>query len=312
MAAKSAAKPSKKSALHRYFPLYTMMVPGLIYLLVNNYIPMAGLIIAFKKVDFRVGIFKSLWAGLDNFKYLFSSPDAFIITRNTILYNLVFIIINAVIGILFALLLNEVRSKAAKSIYQNFILLPYLISMVIVSYLVYAFLSNDTGFINNSILNTFGGGKIMWYQEKKYWPFIIVFVNTWKSFGFNCIIYLSTVVGISQDYYEASSLDGATKLQQIRTITLPMLKPTFITLTLLAIGRMFYSDFGLFYQVPMNQGILYDVTNVIDTYVYRALINLGDIGMSSAAGLYQSIVGFIFIISANWVVKKIDRENALF
>ena len=307
-----AAAPKKKSSFRKYFPLYTMMVPGLIYLLVNNYIPMAGLIIAFKKVDFRLGILNSPWAGIDNFKYLFTSPDALIITRNTILYNVAFILINAIIGILFALLLNEVRSKVAKSVYQNFILLPYLISMVIVSYLVYAFLSNDTGLVNNSILKALGLKEIMWYQDSKYWPFIIIFVNTWKSFGFNCIIYLSTLVGISQDYYEAASIDGATRLQQIRTITLPMLKPTVVILSLLAIGRMFYSDFGLFYQVPMNQGILYDVTNVIDTYVYRALINLGDIGMSSAAGLYQSIVGFIFIVAANKIVKKVDKENALF
>ena len=307
-----AAAPKKKSSFRKYFPLYTMMVPGLIYLLVNNYIPMAGLIIAFKKVDFRLGILNSPWAGIDNFKYLFTSPDALIITRNTILYNVAYILINAIIGILFALLLNEVRSKVAKSVYQNFILLPYLISMVIVSYLVYAFLSNDTGLVNNSILKALGLKEIMWYQDSKYWPFIIIFVNTWKSFGFNCIIYLSTLVGISQDYYEAASIDGATRLQQIRTITLPMLKPTVVILSLLAIGRMFYSDFGLFYQVPMNQGILYDVTNVIDTYVYRALINLGDIGMSSAAGLYQSIVGFIFIVAANKIVKKVDKENALF
>ena len=307
-----AAAPKKKSSFRKYFPLYTMMIPGLIYLLVNNYIPMAGLIIAFKKVDFRLGILNSPWAGIDNFKYLFTSPDALIITRNTILYNVAFILINAIIGILFALLLNEVRSKVAKSVYQNFILLPYLISMVIVSYLVYAFLSNDTGLVNNSILKALGLKEIMWYQDTKYWPFIIIFVNTWKSFGFNCIIYLSTLVGISQDYYEAASIDGATRLQQIRTITLPMLKPTVIILSLLAIGRMFYSDFGLFYQVPMNQGILYDVTNVIDTYVYRALINLGDIGMSSAAGLYQSIVGFLFIVAANKIVKKVDKENALF
>ncbi len=307
-----AAAPKKKSSFRKYFPLYTMMIPGIIYLLVNNYIPMAGLIIAFKKVDFRLGIINSPWAGLANFSYLFTSPDALIITRNTILYNVAFIIINAIIGILFALLLNEIRSKAAKSIYQNFILLPYLISMVIVSYLVYAFLSNDTGLVNNSILKALGLKEIMWYQDTKYWPFIIIFVNTWKSFGFNCIIYLSTLVGISQDYYEAASIDGATRMQQIRTITLPMLKPTVVILSLLAIGRMFYSDFGLFYQVPMNQGILYDVTNVIDTYVYRALINLGDIGMSSAAGLYQSVVGFIFIVAANKIVKRVDKENALF
>lgn len=307
-----STKAKRKSALRRYFPLYTMMIPGLLYLLINNYIPMAGLIIAFKKVNFRIGILNSPWAGFDNFKFLFTSPDAWVITRNTIFYNLIFIVANAIFGILFALLLNEVRSKIGKSIYQNLLLVPYLISMVIVSYLVYAFLSMDTGLINKSILQGLGIEPIKWYQEKKYWPFILIFVHIWKSLGFYCVIYLSTIVGISSDYYEAASLDGASRLQQIRSITLPMLKPTVITMTLLAVGRMFYSDFGLFYQVPMDQGILYGATNVIDTYVYRALIQLGDIGMSSAVGLYQSIVGFICIILANYAVKKMDKDNALF
>ncbi len=302
----------KKTKIKRYRSLYLMMFPGLIYILINNYLPMGGLIIAFKSVDFRLGILKSSWIGFKNFEFLFVSPDAWIITRNTICYNLVFIILNAVIGIIFALCLNEIRSKFSKSIYQNIILMPYLISMVIVSYLAYAFLSVDSGLINNSILNKLGHDNIMWYQEKKYWPFILVVVSTWKNFGFNCIIYLASVVGISKDYYEAASLDGASKLQQIKLVTLPMLKPTVITLTLISVGRMFYSDFGLFYQVPMNTGILYDVTNVIDTYVYRALINLGDIGMSSAAGLYQSVVGFILIMLANWLVTRVDKDSALF
>lgn len=302
----------KKKNLKRFLPLYLMMVPGLLYILINNYIPMAGLIIAFKQVNFRLGILESPWIGLKNFKFLFISPDAWIITRNTILYNLTFIILNAVFGILFALCLNEIKSKVAKSIYQNFILLPYLISMVIVSYLVYAFLSVDTGMLNKSVLPALGIEPVYWYQDTKYWPFLLILINTWKSFGFNCIIYLSTLVGISEDYYEAASLDGASRIQQIRFITLPMMKTTVITLTLISVGRMFYSDFGLFYQVPMNQGILYNVTNVIDTYVYRALINSGDIGMSSAAGLYQSIVGFLSILGANYIVKKIDQDSALF
>ena len=184
--------------------------------------------------------------------------------------------------------------------------------MVIVSYLVYAFLSVDTGMLNKSVLPALGIEPVYWYQDTKYWPFLLILINTWKSFGFNCIIYLSTLVGISEDYYEAASLDGASRIQQIRFITLPMMKTTVITLTLISVGRMFYSDFGLFYQVPMNQGILYNVTNVIDTYVYRALINSGDIGMSSAAGLYQSIVGFLSILGANYIVKKIDQDSALF
>jgi putative aldouronate transport system permease protein len=303
---------NKRKGIQRFWPLYTMMIPGLLYLFINNYLPMFGLVIAFKRVNFRLGILKSPWVGFENFRYLFLTPDAFIITRNTIVYNLVFIIISAVTGILIGLVLNEVKGKLSKSLYQNFILLPYLISMVIVSYLVYAFLSMDTGLVNKSLLKPLGMEEIMWYQEKKYWPFILVFVNTWKGFGFNAVIYLSSIVGISSDYYEAAYLDGAGKIKQIWHITLPLLKPTVIILTLLAIGRMFYSDFGLFYQVPLNQGLLYDTTNVIDTYVYRALLVVGDIGMSSAVGFYQSLVGFICIMAANWAVRKIEPGSALF
>ncbi|MDR0656207.1 MAG: ABC transporter permease subunit [Treponema sp.] len=215
-------------------------------------------------------------------------------------------------GILFALLLNEIRGHFAKGLYQNLILLPYLISMMITAYLVFAFLSMDTGLINKTILKPLGMEEIMWYREKKYWPFILIFVNLWKSFGFNCIIFLSSLVGISKEYYESAYMDGAGKFRQLWHITLPLLKPTVITLTLLALGRMFYSDFGLFYQVPMNQGPLFDVTNTIDTYVYRALLNLGNIGMSSAAGFYQSIVGFVCILAANTAVRKIEPESSLF
>jgi putative aldouronate transport system permease protein len=302
----------KRKGLIRFWPLYSMMIPGLLYLIINNYIPMFGLVIAFKRLNFRLGILKSPWVGFENFKFLFLTPDAFVMTRNTILYNLLFIVIHTIVAILFALLLNEIKGRFAKGIYQNLILLPHLISMVIVSYLVYAFLAMDTGFINNSILVPFGREEIMWYQEKKYWPLILAIVSTWKGFGFQCIIYLAALVGIPKDYYEASYIDGAGKFRQLWSITLPLLKPTIIILTLLAVGRMFYSDFGLFYQVPMRQGALYDVTTTIDTYVYRALMTLGDMSMSSAAGFYQSLVGFVCILGANALVRKIEPSSSLF
>lgn len=303
---------SRCKGLVRFCPLYSMMIPGLLYLIINNYIPMFGLVIAFKRLNFRLGILKSPWVGFENFKFLFLTPDAFVMTRNTILYNLLFIVIHTIIAILFALLLNEIKGRFAKSVYQNLILLPHLISMVIVSYLVYAFLAMDTGLINNSILAPLGKEEIMWYQEKRYWPLILVIVSTWKGFGFQCIIYLSALVGIPKDYYEASYIDGAGKFRQLWSITLPLLKPTIIILTLLAVGRMFYSDFGLFYQVPMRQGALYDVTTTIDTYVYRALMTLGDMSMSSAAGFYQSLVGFVCIMGANALVRKIEPSSSLF
>ena len=297
--------------IKRYIPIYLMLVPGFIYLLINNYIPMVGIIIAFKDVDFSVGILKSEWVGFENFEYLFKTPDAFVITRNTLLYNAAFIIVNLVFGVLFAIILSEIQSKITKKIYQTIILLPYMISMVIVSYLVYAFLSSDTGFLNQ-VLSFFGLEHISWYSSPKYWPVILIIVNCWKNVGYGTIIYLSSILGIDRSLYEAASVDGITKIQEIFYITIPMIKPTIITMILLNVGRIFYTDFGLFYQVPMNSGALLDVTNTIDTYVYRGLITLGDIGMSSAAGVYQSVVGFMMIMLANYLTRKYSRENALF
>lgn len=309
--AKQAGK-TKKKQFKRYLPLFLMMLPGLAYLIINNYAPMFGLIIAFKNVNFAQGIFASDWIGLQNFEYLFKTSDAYIITRNTLLYNAGFIVLNLVISVTIAILLNEIRSKIMARFYQSVVLLPYLISMVIVSYLVYALLSIETGFLNNTVLPLLGLDQISWYSEPQYWPYILTIVHIWKSVGFLCVVYLAAIIGIDQEYYEAATLDGASKWQQIRAITLPLIAPVITMMTLLAIGRIFYSDFGLFYQVPMDAGALSDTTNVIDTYVYRGLMQLGDIGMSSAAGLYQSLVGFVLVILANYVVRKVNKDNALF
>lgn len=305
-------KSSIGNRIKRCIPMYLMALPGLVYLIINNYIPMSGIIIAFKSVNWRKGILASPWAGFSNFEYLFKTRDAWTITRNTICYNLVFIVLGTVMAIAIAILLNEIRSKKLKQVYQTVFLLPYLISIVVVSYLVFAMLSIDSGFINKSILPALGKNAVAWYTEPKYWPFILVIVYLWKTFGYNCIIYYATLVGVDHSYYEAAAIDGATRWQQIRHVTLPALTPTIITLTLLSVGKIFYSDFGLFYQVPMNSGPLLDVTNTIDTYVYRGLIQLNDLGMSSAAGVYQSLVGFILVLAANKVVSRVDKENALF
>lgn len=307
----SAAKPPKKK-LQRYWPLYLMIFPGCLYLLINNYIPMAGIIIAFKRVNFSKGIFASPFVGFENFKFLFQTKDAFIITRNTILYNVAFIIVNTIIGIFIAILICEVRSKFAKKVYQSAILVPFLMSMVILSYIVYALFSSENGMVNNSILPLLGKEPISWYNESKYWPAILIVTNCWKGVGYGCLIYISTIIGIDRSYYEAAQLDGATKWQLIRYITLPGLKGTIITLTLLSVGRIFFSDFGLFYQVPMNSGMILETTNVIDTYVYRALLQLGNVGMASAAGVYQSLVGFAVVLLSNWGVRKLDPDSALF
>lgn len=289
-----------------------MMLPGLIYLLINNYLPLFGLSIAFKDVNYSKGIWNSDWIGLKNFEYLFKTDDAFIITRNTILYNAAFIVLGLIISIGIAILLNEIRNKVAARFYQSVIILPFLISIIIVSYLVYAMFSVNTGMVNKTLLPALGLDPISWYTEPKYWPFILTFVHIWKGAGYSCIVYLAAIIGIDPEYYEAAKLDGASKWMQIRKITLPMITPVIIILTLLGIGRIFYSDFGLFYQVPMNSGALFSTTNVIDTYVFRGLMQLGDIGMSSAAGFYQSLVGFVLVLTSNYIVRKIDKDNALF
>ena len=305
-------KEKKKNALKEYWPLYLMMLPALLYLLINNYIPMAGMVIAFKKLNFAKGIWASPWAGLKNFKFLFASKDAWIITRNTLLYNVAFILVNMVVGIAIAILITEIRNTKLKKIYQSAILLPFLMSMVILSYIVYALLSAENGLVNNSILPLFHIDPIQWYQKPKYWPVILIIANCWKGVGYGCLIYIASLIGIDPSFYEAARLDGASKWQEITKITLPSLVPTIITLLLLSIGRIFYSDFGLFYQVPMNSGVLFPTTNVIDTYVYRALIEQGNISMSSAAGVYQSLVGFCVVMLSNWIVRKVDKDQALF
>ncbi|QJD85024.1 ABC transporter permease [Cohnella herbarum] len=303
----------KTSQIRKYAPLLIMMIPGLLYLLINNYLPMAGIIIAFKKINFAKGIFGSDWIGFDNFTYLFKTSDAYIITRNTILYNVFFITVGTVLALATAILLNEIRKKLLLRTYQAIITLPHLISMVIVSYLVYAMLGAESGFINRTVLPWFGiEDGIMFYSEAKYWPVILSIISFWKSTGFSSIVYFAALMGISEEYYEAARMDGASRLQQIFKITLPILMPVIIMLTLLSVGRIFYSDFGLFYQVPLNAGPLFNTTATIDTYVFNGLLGSGDLGMTAAAGLYQSIVGFVLIIIANYSVRLYNKDNALF
>jgi len=304
----------KKTNWKHWFPFYLMFLPGFAYLIINNYMPLYGLQLAFKQFSYKKGITGSKWIGLKNFKFLFASEDAFIMIRNTLCYNICWILIGVVLGITVAILFNEVVNKYAKKFYQTAILLPYLMSMVVVAYLVFAFFSTDTGLVNNSIIKGLLGKEegISWYMESKYWPFILTFVQQWKQIGFGMLLYLSSLLGIDKSYYEAAMLDGATRWQQIRKITLPLLKPTVIMLVILNLGQVFRSDFGLFYQVPMNQGALYSVTQTIDTYVYRALLVNNNLGMSAAASFLQSVVGFIFIVTANGIVRKLDKNSSLF
>jgi len=296
--------------------LLLMALPATLWFLFFSYLPMAGVVIAFKEYrnsrdGFWASIMESKWVGLDNFKFLFSTNDAYIITRNTLLYNIFFIIVGLVLAVAMAIILAEITNKKLAKVYQTGMFLPYFLSWVIVGYFVFSFLSFDKGMINQ-IGSWFGAEPTQWYTEKAYWPFIIILVFLWKSVGYNSVVYLAAIMGIDKSLYEAAMIDGASKWQQIRNITLPMLKPLMTILTLLAIGRIFYADFGLFYQVPRDSGALYSVTNVIDTYVYRGLKATGEIGMSTAAGLYQSVIGFTLVILSNWIVRKWDKDNALF
>lgn len=293
-----------------------MVLPGTLWLLIFSYLPMFGNILAFK--DFKIssgGFIESLitskWVGFDNFEFLFKSGDAWRITRNTILYNLVFIVLGLVFAVTVAITLSELANKKLRKVYQTAMLFPHFLSWVIVSYFVFSFLSFDKGMMN-SILSVFGVDSINWYSEPDKWPFILIFMNVWKGVGYGSIVYLAAIIGIDRTYYEAATIDGASKWQQIKNITIPLIVPLMIILTIMAIGGIFRSDFGLFYQVPKNSAILYPVTDVLDTYIYKGLMSMGNIGMSTAAGLYQSVVGFILILATNFAVSKIDPEYGLF
>ncbi|MHB1394181.1 MAG: ABC transporter permease [Clostridia bacterium] len=291
--------------------LYLMLLPGLLVLLINNYLPMFGIVIAFKDYNYTKGFWKSDWVGFDNFEYLFNSKAAFQITRNTMLYNLAFIVIAATIAVVLAIIFNELLNRRMSKIYQSVMFLPYFLSWVVIGYLVFALLSSDMGFINNTLIKA-GIQPVEWYLDPKFWPLIIIVVNTWKWTGYDSIIYLAAIIGFDKSLYEAAAVDGASRFQQITKVMLPMLMPVVTILTLIKVGRIFFTDFGLFYNIPRNSGPLYDVTNVIETYVFRALRQTGDIGMASAAGFYQAIVGFIVVMTANYIVRKIDKDNSLF
>ncbi len=306
------AKKKKNRRLFSFkqsIPLFLMMIPGLIYLFCNNYLPMFGILIAFKKVNFSIGILQSPWNGFDNFKFLFATKDAWTMVRNTLAYNLVWIVLGMIIAVSVALLMAEIAKRKIAKVIQPVICFPSMISAVILSYIVYAFLSTSNGFLNRIIL---GGEGINWYATAKYWPIILTIVHFWQVAGQSSIIYMATISGIDKSLYEAARLDRATKWQQITHITLPLIRPTIILMLLLSIGRIFNSDFGMFYQVTLNSGMLYSTTQTIDTYVYRALIEMNNVGMSSAASVFQAVLGFLLVLLSNAAVRKIDSDSVLF
>jgi putative aldouronate transport system permease protein len=297
--------------------LALLALPTTIWFILFCYIPMFGIIVAFKKYkpfpnsNFISSLIKSEFVGINNFKFLFATPDTWIMFRNTLLYNITFIILGIVIPVTLAIMISHLHSKRFAKIYQTVTFLPYFLSWVVVGYFVFSFLSVDKGFVNQ-ILKMLGDKPVQWYMQEKYWPYILVFLNVWKGMGYGMVVYLASISGIDRALNEAALIDGASTWQQVRYITLPMLQPIIIIMFILSVGRIFSTDFGLFYQVPRNSGPLVDVTQTIDVYVYKALMGMNNIGFSSAAAFMQSIFGFITIMLANFVVKKIDEESGLF
>ena len=322
--------------LRENFIFLLMVLPGAAWLILFFYIPVFGNIVAFK--DYHItgegfidSVMKSKWVGFDNFKFLFSSKDAYIITRNTVLYNLGFIFLGLIVSVGIAIIFSELRSKRVVKVLQTSMLFPYFLSWVIISFFTDAFLNVDKGLVNH-ILTSFGMKAINFYSELWIWPALLLFLGIWKGFGYSSVMYYATIMGIDPTYYEAATVDGASKWQRIRNITIPQLSSliTVLTilavgnifcaedislitvLTILAVGNIFRADFGLFYQIPHNAGALYSVTNVIDVYVYNGLTKSGDIGMTAAAGLYQSVVGLVLVLISNIIARRIDKNAALF
>ena len=302
--------------LRENFIFLLMVLPGAAWLILFFYIPVFGNIVAFK--DYHItgegfidSVMRSKWVGFDNFKFLFSSKDAYIITRNTVLYNLGFIFLGLIVSVGIAIIFSELRSKRVVKVLQTSMLFPYFLSWVIISFFTDAFLNVDKGLVNH-ILASFGMKAINFYSELWIWPALLLFLGIWKGFGYSSVMYYATIMGIDPTYYEAATVDGASKWQRIRNITIPQLSSLITVLTILAVGNIFRADFGLFYQIPHNAGALYSVTNVIDVYVYNGLTKSGDIGMTAAAGLYQSVVGVCFFLISNIFARRIDKNSALF
>ncbi|QNN61019.1 sugar ABC transporter permease [Erysipelothrix inopinata] len=294
-----------------------MALPGALWMIFFFYIPVFGNVVAFK--DFRFSsqggfirsVIESDWVGLKNFEFLFSSENAWIITRNTVLYNLGFIFIGTACAVALAVIMSMLRNKRRVKTYQTAMMFPYFLSWIIISFFVYSFLSPDKGVVNRLMVNM-GKSPVNWYTDPTYWPFIIILIGIWKNLGYQSVIYFASIMGIDPTYYEAAKIDGANRWQQIRHVTIPQIIPLISIMTILAVGNIMRADFGLFYNVPRNSGSLTAVTQVIDTFVYKGLAASGDLGMSSAAGLYQSVVGFIILMLANTVVRKLDPESSLF
>lgn len=290
--------------------LLCMLIPALLYVIIFAYIPMGGIVLAFKNYNYNVGIFKSPWCGIDNFRFLFVTNKIWQLTLNTLLYNLVFIASGLFFEVGFAIILSEIRSKLFKKITQACMFLPYFISWVVVATIMLNIFGSNG--VLHHILSYFGAGDFSVYKNTKIWPLVLVIVRAWKQTGYGTVVYLAAITGIGQDLYEAASIDGATIWQKIKYITLPSLKPTIFIMVLLALGNVFRGDFGMFYQLVGSNQLLLQSSDVLDTYIYRMLTTSPNTGMTAAAGLYQSFLCFVCIMVANHVVKKVDPDYSLF
>lgn len=304
-------KPSFFKLVAQNKTLLLMCLPAVVFFFVFSYMPMPGAYIAFTNFQYNKGIWASPFVGLQNFKFLFTSGQLTLLLRNTILYNVAFIVLGNFLQLLFAILLNEVQSKRYKKTTQSMMFLPYFISDVLVSLLVYNLLNYDYGFISN-LVRSMGGEMAKVYQMPNAWPFIIVLVNLWKGTGYGTVVYFAAITGMDSSMMEAAQIDGANGFQRIRYITLPTLKPTVVILFLFAIGGILKGNFGLFYNLVGNNSMLFQTTDIIETYVYRSMMNSFNFSQSSAVGLFQSVVGFFIVIGANAFVKHLDPEYALF
>lgn len=313
---KTAIRQKKRRFTIGDFELTMLSAPAAILLVLFCYLPMFGIIIAFKNFqiagsNYIMGLLKSPWCGFANFKYLFATSDAYIILRNTIGYNLIFMALGVAIPVTLAIMLSELLNTFLAKTYQTMMLLPYFLSWVVVSGFVYVFLAPGQG-IANQVLQYLHLGTVQWYTDVKVWPFLLTFFNVWKNFGYQTVIYLAAIAGIDRTLYEAAQIDGASKIQQAVYILIPGIKTIIVILLLLALGSVCSGDFGLFYLVPRQSGPLYNVTEIIDIYVYGAISGTGSMGMSAAAAFFQSVVGCVMLVISNLFIRKIDPESALF
>lgn len=303
----------RRRRFRRNLSLFALTIPAVAVLFVFKYLPMGGLVLAFKDYRPMLGIFASPWNGLENFMFFFRSNLIWDVTRNTLLYNLSFIVLTPIVSVTFAILMYEIGKRGFIKLYQTVLFLPFFMSWVVVSIMLYAFLNTQSGLLNTMLQTIFGIDPIRWYTRPELWPFIIVFMHLWKSVGHSTVIYYAGLMGIDPALYEAAEIDGASRSQRITRITLPLLSQLIVILAILGIGRIFFADFGLFYQLPLQSGPLLPTTDVINYFVYRALIEIRDYGMAAAVGIYQSIMGLILVIATNWFARRISNgEHGLF